>query len=202
MIKYMGYIILTLIIIIFCLLYYIKKERKKRKSQEIRNEKLLSHNQKLNSEKCIMENKIERYKYLNESFACFKSDRAIGIFENKIGEVYLIFESTYGNDLNFYFSGKSCKGVLECPRLLSTIKDTYIWIDDIFAIDENAGNGSKLLECLFTKAKEMNIEEIKGELATIDISKFDKLEYFYRKNGFDVSFNKDRTRGGIIKRLN
>ena len=85
---------------------------------------------------------------------------------------------------------------------MSTIKDTYIWIDDIFAIDENAGNGSKLLECLFTKAKEMNIEEIKGELATVDISKFDKLEHFYRKNGFDVSFNKDRTRGGIIKRLN
>ena len=98
-------------------------------------------------------------------------------------------------------SGSNHKGMCGCPRLLSEVKNAYIWIYDIYAIDEDCGNGTLLLECLVDKAKELQVDTIKGELSPRDYEKFDKLEYFYKKNGFDVYFNQERTKGLIERKL-
>ena len=54
---------------------------------------------------------------------------------------------------------------------------------------------------LFRYLKKQDVSEVKGLLSGVDKDRFDKLEYFYKKNGFKVSFNEDRTSGGITLTL-
>lgn len=136
----------------------------------------------------------------------FKENKAVKIVKNNVGDLYIVFEdfraTLSGKSLDFYLSGERHKGLGSCPRILSTVKNDFIWIDDLFAMDEDCGNGSILLECLENKAKELKIGVIKGELSFVDRDHFDKLEYFYRKNGFDVSINNECSHGSIEKRIN
>ncbi|MCU5086367.1 hypothetical protein OCA23_23980 [Bacillus cereus] len=70
-------------------------------------------------------------------------------------------------------------------------------INDVFAVQEDVGNGSILIQYLIKWAKKMDVCQVNGMLSYVDIEKFDKLEQFYKKNGFTVNFNKNRTSGSI-----
>ncbi|MCU4986361.1 hypothetical protein OB991_23670 [Bacillus cereus] len=70
-------------------------------------------------------------------------------------------------------------------------------IIDVFAVEEDVGNGSILIQYLIKWAKKMDVCQVNGMLSYVDVGKFDKLEKFYKKNGFTVNFNKNRTSGSI-----
>lgn len=72
---------------------------------------------------------------------------------------------------------------------------------NIYSYNENSGDGTILLTYLFRYLKKRDVSEVKGSLSTTDKDRFDKLEYFYKKNGFKVSFNEDRTSGKITSTL-
>ncbi|EMY4796468.1 TPA: hypothetical protein ACGPFX_002047 [Bacillus pacificus] len=90
------------------------------------------------------------------------------------------------------------------PRLYANfyqdIQNPFIvtcYINDVFAVQEDVGNGSILIQYLIKWAKKMNACQVNGMLSYVDVEKFDKLEQFYTKNGFTVNFNKNRTSGSI-----
>ncbi|HFK1766208.1 hypothetical protein AT258_25970 [Bacillus wiedmannii] len=90
------------------------------------------------------------------------------------------------------------------PRLYANfyqdIQNPFIvtcYINDVFAVQEDIGNGSILIQYLIKWAKKMNACQVNGMLSYVDVEKFDKLEQFYTKNGFTVNFNKNRTSGSI-----
>lgn len=201
MYKYILCVILFFVVLNFIL--YIKKQERKIKSYEDIIDNMGKKNDELNNKIAEVNDTIEQYKYFATSLDIFKYDKAIKIIKNNQGHLYMVMESFYNGinrkNLEFYLSGERHKGICNCPRILTTVKNDCIWIEDLFAIDENCGNGSLLLECLFDKAKDLKIDTIKGELSPVDIKNFDKLEYFYKKNGFDVSFNEEHT-GGLIER--
>lgn len=94
------------------------------------------------------------------------------------------------------------------PRLYAKIHQgfhgkytTTCEIIDIFAEGENSGNGTILLKYLFTYLKKRDVSEVSGRLSEVDKDRFDKLEHFYMKNGFKVSFNEGRTSGRITLTL-
>lgn len=191
-------ILIVVIIVLGLRIKYIKKELEISKSYT----ELLKTGSGEISRKCtLLELQVSQYQYFATSLVDFKDYKATQIVENKRGDLYIVMENYSKSSLEFWLSGKRHKINSDCPRLFAEISGTHIWIEDIYAIDENCGNGTLLLSCLFNKAKELGINEIRGELSTVDVKKFDKLEYFYKKNGFDVCFNSERTRGGIFKKL-
>ncbi len=200
MYKYVVCVILFLAV----LNYINKKQEKKIKSYKDAISNMGKKNDELKSKIIELNDTIEQYKYFATSLDIFKSEKAVKIVKNTQGHLYMVMESIFdgiNGNLTFYLSGEQHQGKGNCPIIMATVKDDYIWIDDLFAIDEDCGNGSLLLECLFEKAKELKIDTIKGELARVDNKKFDKLEYFYRKNGFDVFFNEDYTIGRIERKI-
>jgi len=195
------YVFIVLICLIFLLTLYTIRLRRKQEYIEKMFVEYDKHNSHLKNTIMHLEHMIRQYEYFNTSLEIFKFDRAVKILKNRNEELYIVIETYCNNSIDFYFSGYSHKGLCDCPRLMATIKGDYIWINGLFAIDENCGNGTLLLSCLFNKAKELNISEIKGELSPVDVEKFDKLEHFYKKNGFDVHFYNNRTQGAIYKKL-
>lgn len=60
---------------------------------------------------------------------------------------------------------------------------------------ENRGYGSLLMEELLLYAKENNIKELYGNLATVDIDHKDRLIHYYKKFGFEVNLFKESKNG-------
>ncbi|EEM14149.1 hypothetical protein CN535_18900 [Bacillus pseudomycoides] len=91
----------------------------------------------------------------------------------------------------------------QIPTLFATLHNNspqepdYIWIGGITSPKENIGNGSITMKYLIKMAKEMKVSHISGWLSPVDGDHFDKLEHFYKKFGFEVNFNCDRTEGSI-----
>lgn len=195
------YVFIVLICVIFLLTLYTIRLRRKSEYIEKNLAGYGKHNQQLKKTILHLEHMIRQYEYFNTALEIFKLEKAVKILKNGNDELYIVMEAYRNNSIDFYFSGYSHKGICGCPRLLATIKDDYIWIDDLFAIDENYGNGTLLLSCLFEKAKELKIGTIRGELSPRDADKFTKLEHFYRKNGFNVYFNSSRSKGEIEKEI-
>lgn len=193
--------IFLLVLVIIVLLFLLKREKRESSFWKEYSEKTAESSKKYYKEIQDLNRQLSQYEYLNESLELFKFRKAIKIIKNNRGHIYIVMEDYYNNSLDFYLSGEMNKGIGGCPRILTTVRDKYIWIDDLFAIDEDCGNGSLLLECLFSKANELSISEIRGQLSWVDADHFDKLEYFYKKNGFNVVFNNERTKGSIMKRL-
>jgi len=86
---------------------------------------------------------------------------------------------------------------IECKLDKNFPAAEVIYITDIAEIDCNVGNGSILMSYLIRRAKELKVKYISGALSTFDKEHFDRLEHFYHKHGFEVSFNQDRTSGNI-----
>lgn len=70
-------------------------------------------------------------------------------------------------------------------------------IDDIHSEKENCGLGSMGIKILIELLEEIGYKKVKGILSPVDKINFEKLEYFYIKNGFSVVFDKERTIGEI-----
>lgn len=176
----------------------------KRLNNDLKQEKNVSNSLADALEACRrknynLEDEIKQYEYFAKSLELFNFDKATKIVKNKSNDIYIVMDNNKPNDLFIIFSGLRHPGICNCPRILATVRESYIWIDDIFAEDEDCGNGTLLLEYLFEKAKNMGIRELRGELAATDAHKFDKLEHFYKKNGFEVWLTEDRKHGGISK---
>ena len=196
----------VMMIIILLLIFINIKSRKNNQLEVRRQEELVKVVTKKNEELHKCKNEIESYEYFKDALSIFSFDKPIDIVKNNLGHIYLVMENTYGNSLDYLLAGNTHKGLMNCPRVLTKIieegEHKYIHIQDIFGEDENLGNGSILLSYVFSAAEKLGINEIKGGLVPEDVKKFDKLEHFYKKNGFKVVFNEERSRGKIVKTLN
>lgn len=94
------------------------------------------------------------------------------------------------------------KGVVCRANLALNLEANSMLIGDIKSNVENRGYGSLVLKNIIKQAKEIGVKEVVGNLSKIDSDHFDKLEYFYSKHGFDVSFYNSRTEGRIVLNLN
>lgn len=66
----------------------------------------------------------------------------------------------------------------------------------------NRGYGSKLMTRLFEYAKENDIREIYGNLSIVDMDHKDRLEHFYKKFGFNITFyDEEETYFGLVKKV-
>ena len=152
---------------------------------------------------CVDQRKSYDNSFFLDEVDCSKNT----IVKNNKGHYYMVMENTMvmtaTNEklLDIYLADEKHKEICCCPRIFATIKDGYIWIDDILAEEEDCGNGSILLELLFEKARELKIDTIKGELSGVDSDRFDKLEYFYNKHGFNVMFGVGSSAGMIEKKI-
>jgi hypothetical protein len=79
----------------------------------------------------------------------------------------------------------------------ATAENDTLVINDINMRRNNAGYGSIAMEALLDYAKEQNYHKITGWLSSVDQGHFDRLEHFYKKFGFDVIFNSDKTEGNV-----
>ena len=73
----------------------------------------------------------------------------------------------------------------------------YIKICDIIVRNNNIGNGSILMNYFMEYCKTTNAKYIAAWLSPVDMDHFDRLEHFYKKYGFSVTFNGYRTSGSI-----
>lgn len=78
---------------------------------------------------------------------------------------------------------------------------------DMIIINKNTGEGSILMKYLFNYIESnKEIKKIEGTITDIDKDHFDRLEYFFKKHGFDVQFrlddNGERIGGRIYKIIN
>lgn len=91
--------------------------------------------------------------------------------------------------------------VVAYANIVFNATGNYLLLGDIVSDVENAGYGSILVRNITKIAMRLEVEEIRGELSGVDAGHFNKLEYFYRKHGYKVSFNKSRSKGGIVKQV-
>ncbi|PEI52379.1 hypothetical protein [Bacillus pseudomycoides] len=126
----------------------------------------------------------------------------IGIEKNKKNDEVFVFKvlSEPSLDIRLY---ETSNYSYQIPTLSATVynnshqKPDYIWICGIKSPTEDIGNGSIAMKYLIKIAKKMNVSHISGRLSPEDRERFDKLEHFYKKFGFEVKFNNDRTEGSI-----
>ncbi len=129
---------------------------------------------------------------------------------NKFDEkIYVVKRSSHYNSDTFdlylycinYSSSLNMLPVVHCSyynhHSLSG-NNSYIRIDDILMKEHiNKGNGTIAIKGLIKVAQHINAKRICGFLSDVDIEKFDMLEHFYKKCGFKVTFNENRTSGHI-----
>lgn len=129
----------------------------------------------------------------------------LGIEENNQKQKYYVCLDTSDNSVNV--SLRDDDQDKKVPRIDTDIrynresKENTCFITSFFAINEDVGNGSILMDYLFEYLKKMGIKKVRGKLGSIDNKNFDKLEYFYEKNGFKVTFFTNRNDGEIEKIL-
>lgn len=73
----------------------------------------------------------------------------------------------------------------------------YVHIGDIKGSEKNNGYGSLLMKYLQHEVEIKNFTHIEGEIVSDDWDHIDRLEYFYKKNGFTVNLNNDIEKGEI-----
>ncbi len=131
-----------------------------------------------------------------------KSQSIVGIEMNKSEEEVLVVQRVYKDDIWFLLYSDRYKAINQHPRIMATYKHPlggkeHIWIDDILVEDEEIGNGSILMNYFLSYCKTTSAEYISGELSPKDADHFDRSQHYYEKHGFEVTFNDDRTSGGI-----
>lgn len=130
-----------------------------------------------------------------------KNNHIVGEAYNRVGNHVYVVQNNHGISIDFFLY--STKYRSSHPRLLATYQESFgegepsVKIEDFLAVDENVGNGTLLMTFFLDYCKRLNIKEINGVLSYVDKEHFDKLEYFYQKNGFVVAINESRTAGNI-----
>lgn len=140
-------------------------------------------------------------------FTLYRNKKIVGESKNKIGQDLFIVEDNHGSVISYQlYGGKYGKSsfhpVLEAKFIeKSEFSPAHVEIIDILTKDDNIGNGSILMPYLFKHCREIGAEYIYGKLSPVDRDHFDRSEYFYKKHGFEVNFNEDRSSGKISKRI-
>lgn len=152
---------------------------------------------------------MRRLEYLNELKSYYT---VIGEDENDKGQLFYV--CAVKNEEDYTVIILKDMNRLQHPSKLSIITEYNIddkskknlKIADIITVEKNIGNGSLLMKYLFQYANEnKNIKKITGTLSELDKDHFDRLEYFYKKHGFNVVFRTnnqgERIKGYIEKKL-
>ncbi|PFZ06003.1 hypothetical protein [Bacillus pseudomycoides] len=153
-------------------------------------------------------NKLKKtYDIPKEIFSKYPQAEIIGIEKNKKNDEVFVFRAPIGRSFEIKLYVRRFNDNYQIPTLFATLRNNshqetdYIWIGNITSPKENIGNGSITMKYLIKMAKEMKVSHISGRLSPEDRDHFDKLEHFYKKFGFEVKFNTDRTEGSIKKIL-
>lgn len=126
----------------------------------------------------------------------------VGVETNKNGDEVLVVQSIHNKDIWIMLYSDKYKACNNHPRIMATYeqpygKPEYIHIDDIMVEDEEIGNGTILMLYFLAYCKTTKAEYISGWLSSRDTDHFDRLEYYYKKNGFTVEFTEDKKSGSI-----
>lgn len=145
-----------------------------------------------------------QYELVKRVFSDSKNHKISGIETNKDGVEVLVVEDMYGDNLWIKLYGlPSYVAINMHPRIMATIRKdyqdgtTYIYIDDINVVDLDCGNGSIVMKYFIESVKNLDADYISGGLSSVDKDHFDRLEHYYKKYGFKVTFNDGRTSGQI-----
>ncbi|WP_353892916.1 hypothetical protein PRVXH_002306 [Proteinivorax hydrogeniformans] len=149
--------------------------------------------------------KYEQYRLIKRIFDIDKGSKIVGMKNNKNNEELIITERVTDSCVWVKLYGRSYPGAGHLPRIMGSLRKTlgepklrtYIKIDDIINIDDNIGNGSIMMEHYIKLAKSLGVEYISGLLSEVDKDHFERSERFYKKFGFEVSFNENKTNGSI-----
>lgn len=140
----------------------------------------------------------------------------VGEADNKKDEHVFIVQWTVGEIIWFKLYGRRYRAICSHPRIMATycppdeLMAKYcpddghprIWIDDILVEDDDIGNGSILMPYFLRYCKQhTDADFISGKLSSKDIDHFDRSEHFYKKHGFEVFLNENRTKGSIKYQL-
>lgn len=131
----------------------------------------------------------------------------VGAEKDKRGYLVLVVKQELPKNVHFFLYGVDYTP-LSRPRIYTEkiLPDEdyksniipHLYIEDFMAVVENVGNGKILINYLIDYAKENHYSYICGWLSGVDSNHFDKLEYFYRQCGFQVTFNSKKTSGNIV----
>ena len=161
----------------------------------------------INDMKAELELKMRQYGLVNRIFLLFPDAKIIAVDKNKRDEEVLVVDTTYGTMLTVMLFGFSYQGITHLPRIEATIKKdvffnyNHVHIEDITNIDDNIGNGSILMRNFIKIVEKLQVDYISGGLSSVDQGHFDRSEHFYKKFGFEVEFNEERTSGCIKKNM-
>lgn len=146
---------------------------------------------------------------INNTISNFLKDpccHVLGKARNKLGEqvVAVVVDDNRNIEIFLYgakYSFASAPSIC-CTKKRSTDGEVCAWIDDISSKGPiNVGNGSLLMDFLIQYLEEKEYASISGELSYVDKDHFKRLEAFYRKHGFIVSYNDDGNSGAIFRPL-
>lgn len=147
---------------------------------------------------------LELYKKESNAMNNKKSDKIIGKEYNKrniLRFVRLLEDGQMYVQFTLQKDGKKCfripVGILTAKPLVDSNGIQYVELVDTQINDRNIGDASILMNYFMEYCKNSDAKYITGDLSYVDRDHFDKLEYFYKKYGFSVTFNKDKTSGSI-----
>lgn len=154
---------------------------------------------KLNNE---LKKAVEEIKFISTNL---KDYYIIGEDFNKNGTKFYVCLHKYGKNIDLYLKS-NCSRTGTTPRCYAELIEKEngsieCKIIDLLAGNIGVGNGTILLKHLVKYLKGKKVKEISGWLSPVDKDDFDKLEHFYKKNGFTVGFNSNKTSGSIKLRL-
>lgn len=159
----------------------------------------------------------KNYETPKRIFTLFPNCEILGIEINKNDEEVYIFKTLSSTSLYIYLCGPSYQAANDLPKIMSKFEEDYtegpssggfkknLYINSIEMGDNEIGNGSIAMKYFLKtveKLKEsMNIEYITGYLSPNDSDHFERLEGYYKKFDFEVTFDESRTSGSIKKIL-
>lgn len=163
------------------------------------------HYEILKNESSNKKNKIiceDRYKKVFEAIERDKVE-AIAIRKNKENEWVIVTKWITATDIWIMLYSPKYLACNRHPRIMSSIgndyskNEKYIKIDDILMEDDNIGNGTICMEFFIREIRSMNYDSIKGYLSSVDRDHFDRSIHYYKKFGFIVKLNDDKSCGKI-----
>jgi GNAT superfamily N-acetyltransferase len=119
---------------------------------------------------------------------------------HKNGEHIIVYRTIFDQDEKFGLFFIELKVIHKKGIVLNRIRlsanytsEETIELGDIEVFGENEGRGygSILLDSLINLAKDNSIKIISGWISYADKNHFDKLDYFYKKHGFNVIWGSD-----------
>ncbi|AHN22796.1 GNAT family N-acetyltransferase [Lysinibacillus varians] len=127
-------------------------------------------------------------------------ERFILNVSHKNGEQIIVYRTIFDQDEKFGVFFIELKVIHKKGIVLNRIRlsayysseETIELCDiEVFGENEGRGYGSILLDSLINFAIENSIKKISGWISYSDKDHFDKLDFFYKKHGFNVTWGND-----------